>query len=79
MMVATYRRRQMASLGPAELMARKGQRGCTDKEEFLAKEGEFPSRGTGFTILLPENPRRVGVGEGPTRKTVKRILQTPSP
>jgi len=79
MMVATYRRRQMASLSPAELMARKAQRGCTDKEGFPAKEEELPSRGTGLTILLPENPRRVGVGEGLTRKTAKRILQTPSP
>lgn len=80
MTVATYRRRQMASLSPAERMARKAQRGCTEEERLLAEEEEeLPSRGTGLTVLLPGNPRRMSMEEGPTRKTAKNILQTASP
>ena len=68
------------SLSPAEQMTRKAQRGCIDEEGPPAKgEEALPSRGTGLMPLSPENPRRLGVEEGPTWKTAKRILQTASP
>ena len=82
MVVTTYRKRQMAS---AELNARKAQKGCADEEGLPAKEEELPFRGTGLMILLPEDPRRMGVEEGPTWtptgfcNTTNRILQTASP
>lgn len=72
----------MASLSPAEPMARKAQRGCPEEERLLAEEEEeeeLPSRGTGLTVLLPGSPRRMSMEEGPTQKTTKKILQTASP